>query len=298
MKSFYTILMSCLLYFSVANAQVFNNIVNYNFNSTPVNGVKIKTNLPFTSSSQMPTITIQGYDFGAKSPISLTIVYYIYGTPTPAFTNYGVSSFGNYTPQITLANESGKVVIFINDLSYFMRFTVSAYAQGLPGETAANFTGWTVADEALTGTSQVVLTYTNQFAGNVAMPAGVWNSSGNVGIGTASPGTNKLAVAGTIHAQKIAVDLTGWSDNVFDSSYALSSLKKVQTYIAANHHLSEIPSEKEVLARGIDLGDMNRLLLKKVEDLTLYLLEADKKINQQQRQINDLAKKVNAFDKP
>jgi hypothetical protein len=59
---------------------------------------------------------------------------------------------------------------------------------------------------------------------------------------------------------------------------------------AYNHHLPDVPSEKEVIESGLDLGEMNKLLLKKVEELTLYLIEKDQKDNIQKEQINNLKK--------
>ena len=109
-------------------------------------------------------------------------------------------------------------------------------------------------------------------------------SNGNIGIGTSSPDA-KLAVNGTIHTKEVKVDLNGWSDYVFKPSYALRSLAEVKVFIDKNHHLPEVPSEADVAENGVNLGEMNKVLLKKIEELTLYLLR-------QQRQIDELNKKV------
>jgi hypothetical protein len=102
--------------------------------------------------------------------------------------------------------------------------------------------------------------------------------SGNVGIGTITPDA-KLAVNGTIHTKEVKVDLTGWPDYVFKRGYKLSSLITVKSYIDQNHHLPEMPSEQQIVKEGLNLGEMNRLLVKKVEELTLYLIEKDRQIN-------------------
>ena len=124
-----------------------------------------------------------------------------------------------------------------------------------------------------------------------------WN--GNVGIGTVTPGSYKLAVNGGIHSQSVNVDLTGWSDYVFNHDYILPSLTEIKTYIDQNHHLPDMPSEQQVIKDGINLGEMNRLLTKKVEELTLYLIDKDSKINSlektvcnQQQQIDELQKQL------
>jgi len=103
--------------------------------------------------------------------------------------------------------------------------------------------------------------------------------SGDVGIGTSEPDA-KLAVKGKIHAQEVQVDLNGAiaPDYVFDNDYKLPALESIQSYIQQNKHLPEVPSAKEMEANGINLGEMNLVLLKKVEELTLYILEQEKRI--------------------
>ncbi|OKS84904.1 hypothetical protein RG47T_0342 [Mucilaginibacter polytrichastri] len=105
--------------------------------------------------------------------------------------------------------------------------------------------------------------------------------NGNVGIGTKSPDA-KLTVSGTIHSSAVLVDQNvPTPDYVFDKEYDLATLKEVKTYIDKNHHLPEIPSAAEVAKDGINLGEMNTKLLKKIEELTLYLIEKDKEIKQE-----------------
>jgi hypothetical protein len=65
-------------------------------------------------------------------------------------------------------------------------------------------------------------------------------------------------------------------------------LAELQTFITHNSHLPDIPKETEVLEQGIDLGEMNGLLLKKIEELTLYLLEQDRKINNLQAELQEI----------
>ncbi len=103
-------------------------------------------------------------------------------------------------------------------------------------------------------------------------------STGNVGIGTLTPDA-KLAVKGKIHAEEVKVDLSvPGPDYVFKEDYDLKSLEEVQTYIKEHGHLPNIPSAKEMEANGIQLGEMNMKLLEKVEELMLYTLEQEKKI--------------------
>jgi hypothetical protein len=290
--------------FSTATyAQVFNNFVNYSLNGTPVNGIKITTNLPFTTSSQMPTIVIHGYNYGGTNyggvgAIDLTLTYYIYGT-APAFVHFSVSSSGAYNPPVSLSNENGKVVIFLDDKPYFPRFTVSAFASGMTQDISANYAGWTVADAALTGVNTVLVPYVNTFSGDVTMPGtGIWSSTGNVGIGTTNTQGYKLAINGGAIATAMTVKLYGnWPDYVFKKAYNLPSLTDVKTYIEQNHHLPEMPSETEVAANGINLGELNKLLLKKVEELTLYLINKEEINDNQQRQIKSLENQVSLINR-
>lgn len=90
----------------------------------------------------------------------------------------------------------------------------------------------------------------------------------------------KLAVNGTIGAKEVVVEKTQtpWPDYVFQKNYKLISLKDVEKYISENSHLPELPSAKEIEQNGINLGETNAILLKKVEELTLYIIEQNKRI--------------------
>lgn len=101
--------------------------------------------------------------------------------------------------------------------------------------------------------------------------------NGNVGLGKANPET-KLEVNGRIHAKSVKVDLEGWADFVFLSDYNLPSLTQIEAYIIKYGHLEGVPSEEEVLSAGIDLGQMNTILLQKVEELTLHMIQKEKEI--------------------
>jgi hypothetical protein len=114
-------------------------------------------------------------------------------------------------------------------------------------------------------------------------------SSGNVGIGTSDSKGYKLAVAGGIIGESVTVKLqSNWPDYVFEDSYKLPSLPQLESYINQYHHLPEIPSARDVNQEGLDLGEMNKLLTKKVEELTLYLIEKDKAIKDQDNRVKKL----------
>lgn len=108
------------------------------------------------------------------------------------------------------------------------------------------------------------------------------NDNGNVGIGTYNPQA-KLAVNGEILAKSVRVN-TGseyWPDYVFSSDYELMSLDDLENYIEDNKHLPGIISAEEVGSQGdVDLGEMNVKLLEKIEELTLYIINLQKQIDE------------------
>ncbi|MBI2273959.1 MAG: hypothetical protein HYU70_09200 [Bacteroidetes bacterium] len=103
--------------------------------------------------------------------------------------------------------------------------------------------------------------------------------SGNLGIGSESA-SEKLSVNGNIKAKKLIITPTGWSDYVFDQDYKLRSLSSLEAFIKENKHLPEVPSANEVAEKGISVGDSQALLLKKIEELTLYILNQQKQIDE------------------
>lgn len=109
----------------------------------------------------------------------------------------------------------------------------------------------------------------------------VWNNTGNVGIGTpltSNPNNYKLAVNGKLGAKEVQIENSSWPDFVFLNEYKLMTLPELEGYIKQNGHLPEIPSAKEVEENGILVGEMNAKLLQKVEELTLYIIELEKKL--------------------
>ncbi len=103
-------------------------------------------------------------------------------------------------------------------------------------------------------------------------------NTGNVGIGTTNPGSYKLAVEGTLGARELVATTAPWADFVFKPSYQLRPLSQVECYIQANGHLPDVPTEEQVAKDGNNLAKTDALLLQKIEELTLYLLQQQKEI--------------------
>jgi hypothetical protein len=101
--------------------------------------------------------------------------------------------------------------------------------------------------------------------------------NGNVGIGTTNP-TSKLTVAGNINSREVKVTVDAGADFVFEKNYDLPSLDAVDKFIKENKHLPEIASADEMKKDGINLSEMNIKLLQKIEEMTLYMIEQNKKI--------------------
>ena len=131
--------------------------------------------------------------------------------------------------------------------------------------------GYLVVDSYPTGSNNR-LYFNLGSSGDVVIATG----GGNVGIGSSSP-THRLTVNGSIRAKEIIVD-TGWADDVFAKDYSLPTLPSIEAYVQENGHLPGIPDEEDVIENGISLGEMNLLLLRKIEEMTLHMIRLEKEV--------------------
>lgn len=123
-------------------------------------------------------------------------------------------------------------------------------------------------------------------------------NTGRVGIGTTSLNdvNYKLFVESGIRTRKVKVDLASWADYVFYPDYKLPTLKEVEQFIKQHKHLPEIPSAEEVKKEGLDLGDNQAMLLKKIEELTLYAIEQDKKLEQEIQRNKEMEQRLKKIE--
>jgi len=113
-------------------------------------------------------------------------------------------------------------------------------------------------------------------------------TSGNVGIGTFTPGY-KLDVCGTIRAKELRVE-SGWCDYVFEKNYKLKSIEELEEFINENKHLPGIAPASEVEKEGLKVGEMNKAMMEKIEELTLYVIQLSKENKKLQQEIESLKK--------
>lgn len=208
-----------------------------------------------------------------------------YETTPTNFANFGANNHGSILIGSNLYCSGSNDLKVANDHE-----TMSGAAILIPGNSQPHQNG--------------ILFFTRQpgpvakGAAYTATPAMIINAAGSVRIGnTTAPADYKLAVDGTIGARKLKVTQETWADYVFDSAYLLQPLQQLEQYILNNKHLPEIPSAATVKKEGIDLGDNQALLLKKVEELTLYIIQQNKDIQEQKKAMQIQQEKMLEIEK-
>lgn len=169
--------------------------------------------------------------------------------------------------QLRFDNASGARYLITDDRTNNYLLIKTGYGGGATAKLRVEGNQDLIGDLAVTGTASFASTA--YFGGHY--PTGSYSGY-------------TVGVYGDFIAKKVVVETGSWSDKVFADDYNLTSIADLEHYIKANNHLPEIPTECEVLEKGVDVGEMNKLLLQKVEELTLYVIA-------QQKQIDNLGKK-------
>jgi hypothetical protein len=185
--------------------------------------------------------TIGKVGIGTTSPASLLDVN---GTLHVS----GLATFDNKitTSQLQITNNAGANKLLISD--------AGGNASWSPVEDVVSQTPWTQDDE------------------------NIYILDTKIGIGTSAP-SEALTIKGNILCEQIEViENVPASDFVFEEDYPLMSLQDLETYVSENHHLPEIPSAADFKENGYNMNDMDDLLLRKVEELTLYIIALEKKV--------------------
>jgi len=183
----------------------------------------------------------------------------------------GNVGIGTSNPQAELHIKGNAGIINLEGTNHiFMQFYKYGFGNG--NETRSGWVGYGSSGDDW-------FTVYNKIGGIRIMSKDYIYMDGNVGIGIANP-SEKLMVNGKIFAQEIEVIDNVVPDYVFEPEYKLMNLTDLETFINKNKHLPEIPSAENVKENHLNLGKMNNLLLKKVEELTLYIIELQKQVNE------------------
>lgn len=236
--------------------------------SSPSNIINVAT-LPGTDTeapSAVTTLTASGI---TATSAQLTWV--------PSTDNVGVVSYEVYKDGVIIDTTPDSTYNIVG-LSANTTYQISVLALDLAGNKSSS---GNILE--LVTTDPGAIPYTSV---NANLPTIDWHAkhlfvSQSLGIGISPVMDYKLAVAGNVIAEGVKVALQSqWPDYVFMENYKLPTLEEVENHIMEKGHLIHLPSAKEVEIKGIDLGEMDALLLRKIEELTLYILQQEKKIIQ------------------
>jgi len=199
-----------------------------------------------------------------------------------------------FQPRLLIKKETGKVGLGTNDpkAAFHLQDNDNSDANLLIGSTSNlnsnNDEGISIYSKDQTNTSTKPLRLEGSFIGI--------NQQGNgqVYIGKVSGRTISpnylMDVAGKVRADKVTINSSG-ADFVFDSSYHLPTLKAVEKFVKKEHHLPGIETAKNMQINGIDIGENQTKLLQKIEELTLYMIEQNKKIEKLEKEVKKYRKK-------
>ncbi|ABG60453.1 hypothetical protein [Cytophaga hutchinsonii] len=286
------------IYNSTANSQLAisgpSPGIKFNFGTDPSELAADRATIGLVSTAANYFSTSSVNDFIIRNGASGSILFGG-SSEKMRISNNGFIGMGITAPSSLLHIQGGNFQITNSNVAPDM--SKSGLTMGVIGTTTANTStdySWIQASSGplllnpkslndLTGT-----TNTNNFVGIG------FEKSSITSLGTIPAGYN-LLVRGKILCEELKIKLkTGstWYDHVLKPDYKLMSLDSLELFINENNHLPDIPSEAEVKENGIMAGEMNGLLLKKVEELTLYVIEQNKATVIQAEQI-ELLKKQN-----
>lgn len=236
-----------------------------------------------TSDTQSPTSPVLASVAHNENTVNLS---WSGATDNTGVTGYKI--FKDGTLESTLGNVGTyQVTGLIAGTSY--SFTATALDAAGNESAASNVVNVTTSTSDTGGSDSTVWSET----GSVASYAG------DVAIGTSTvPIGYKMAVDGKLITEEVKVQLSGnWPDYVFAKDYNLPTLEEVQRHINEKGHLPNIPSAIEVEANGIEVGEMNRLLLEKIEELTLYTLEQAEALKNQNKINKHLLRRLEKIER-
>lgn len=274
----------------------FTSKAQYTFSIATGPGITPAFNYVFVGSLNRPS-----NDSGNSQKLQVDILGSGWFSDTKGVTTFYIANRGglsvsqvtsggmSFSGPVLKAYQNGNQTDFylaINSSADYYTFAVNAYN-----------VGYAMSSGPVTITTQTATPAGTDITASLTInPVMITDANGNIGLNTAVPDPNyKLSVNGKIRAKEIKVE-TGWADYVFDNNYRLRPLPEVSAYINQHHHLPDVPSTTDVAKNGINVGETNALLLRKIEELTLYMIEKDKEINElkaERVKTGDLQKQVN-----
>ena len=174
----------------------------------------------------------------------------------------------------------GSVVVGVNAEAPISKFTVHTPNNSY-GITHYSAGGINLSTN-VGGVSAGIGTFSNHTMRIFANSVAVMNIDplGNVGIGVQSPLAGyRLSVNGNIKAKELVIETTGWPDYVFADHYRPLSLMELEDFIQRHHHLPNIPAAGELENNGVPVGEMQKKMMEKIEELTLYVIQLKKEID-------------------
>ncbi|MCM5663428.1 fibronectin type III domain-containing protein [Galbibacter mesophilus] len=219
---------------------------------------------------------------------------------TASTDNIGVTDYEVFQDGASIGLTGGATNFSVNGLTAETTYDFTVFAHDAAGNTST--VSNTASVTTTGGNTGGIVDYTSE---NANLPSVDWETNnlfanGNVGIGTTATLGYRLAVAGNVVAEEVRVALQGnWPDYVFEEAYHLPKLEEVEQHILQHKHLMNVPSASEIEKYGIALGDMDAKLLRKIEELTLYTLQQEKKIRKLEEEnqlINALLKRVEELE--
>ena len=245
-------------YLMLGDSASYNMAVDYNVIQSRFNGAAAGLYLNY---------------YGGTTYVGPSAAFQVTGTATTLAS--GNFNIGTSTQSIQFANPSGTPAA--------MMYMLASGTSNIPRMVLAHspsFPTWGLQYSDATDQFDFLGGGTSRMSVNLA--------NGNVGIGVVSP-VYKLEVCGTIRAKEVRVE-TGWCDYVFEKNYKLRSIDELENYINANKHLPGIAPASEVEKDGLKVAEMNKAMMEKIEELTLYVIRLSKDNKQLHAEIDALKK--------
>ncbi|WP_217607269.1 hypothetical protein [Chitinophaga sp. GbtcB8] len=229
---------------------------------------------------------------GTTTPLARLHIKGPQGIPSAKFTVTGIPEADAYLSFENATNSTDNYIPWIRGRSSLagrpFGLFLAGEADDVPPAGADVFAGAIILDGRSKNASKLAnnnVVMINSFGQNLV----AFKADGSVGIGATDTKGYKLAVNGSAIFTKVKVEpFAGWPDYVFGEDYALPSLAVVEKYINEHKHLPGIPTAAAVKKDGLDLGEMNKQLLQKVEELTLYIIQLKKDTEVQRQMIQEL----------